>query len=307
MELGSTYIASRLFIVKPWKPFIEQELSTLKTVPIWVNLINIPYQFWTEKGLSLVASYLGTPLMLDAPTLEKKRLDFARVCVEIDIDCEFPTDFDIHMDRNMKVVIGVEYAWKPARCSHCGAFGHTLEKCEKKPRVFSTKQRAARPATSHQQPIPKATVGMATGSAEDSDEWLTITKGKAVSHMHVQRAPASKDLADVRHKARSHDKHGLHAGSSNEHPHPISSSELVVAPKGDIVLANRFDTFGEDAADEVMLDEDRGGRDEDILSSKGLQIRPAGAVSDSEIGGSVVTAHELSYIARGGNPKSNCL
>ena len=131
LELGSTYIASRLFIVNPWKPFIEQELSTLKTVPIWVNLFNIPYQFWTEKGLSLVASYLGTPLMLDVPTLEKKRLDFARVCVEIDIDCEFPTHFDIHVDRNMKVVIGVEYAWKPARCSHCGVFGHTLENCEK--------------------------------------------------------------------------------------------------------------------------------------------------------------------------------
>ena len=105
---------------------------------------------------------------------------------------------------------------------------------------------------------------MATGSAEDSDEWLTITKGNAVSQMHIQRASASMDLADVRHKARSQDKQGSHAGSSNENPHPNSSSELVVAPKGDIVLANRFDTFGEDAADEVMLDENRGGRDKDI-------------------------------------------
>ncbi|KAL9400933.1 hypothetical protein Peur_004782 [Populus x canadensis] len=53
-------------------------------VPVWVRLYNVPLEYWTIKGLSCVASAIGVPLHADHTTLLRKRLSYARVCVEID-------------------------------------------------------------------------------------------------------------------------------------------------------------------------------------------------------------------------------
>lgn len=39
-EIGCFHIASQLFLVRPWKLFIEVELEEMKIIPIWVILNN---------------------------------------------------------------------------------------------------------------------------------------------------------------------------------------------------------------------------------------------------------------------------
>ncbi|KAF5199887.1 hypothetical protein FRX31_010524 [Thalictrum thalictroides] len=36
LEMGSLHIASQLFILRPWKLFVEAEFNDLKTIPVWV-------------------------------------------------------------------------------------------------------------------------------------------------------------------------------------------------------------------------------------------------------------------------------
>ena len=55
----------------------------IQRVPVWVKLYNVPLEYWTVKGLSCVASAIGIPLHADLTTLLRKRLSYARVCVEI--------------------------------------------------------------------------------------------------------------------------------------------------------------------------------------------------------------------------------
>ena len=59
-------------------------------VPVWVKLRHFPVELWTNDGLSTVASGIGRPLYPDAITRACMRLDFARVCVMLDINAKLP-------------------------------------------------------------------------------------------------------------------------------------------------------------------------------------------------------------------------
>ncbi|KAL5729650.1 hypothetical protein ACHQM5_002572 [Ranunculus cassubicifolius] len=87
LEIGSFRIASHFFHVQPWRPFIEADLHELKSIPIWVILHKYPSDMWDDLGFSQVASAIGKPMYPDKLTERKARTEFARVCVEIDIDC----------------------------------------------------------------------------------------------------------------------------------------------------------------------------------------------------------------------------
>ncbi|XP_026459478.1 uncharacterized protein LOC113360153 [Papaver somniferum] len=53
---------------------------------------------------------------------------YARVCVEIAVDSDFPDHIDAMVGK-VPIQIPVKYSWKPPRCYHCGVFGHHQEKC----------------------------------------------------------------------------------------------------------------------------------------------------------------------------------
>lgn len=61
MEIGSVFISGRLFVIRPWHLFIEHSVQEMKTIPIWLNLYNIPTHLWNVKGISRIASVLGFP------------------------------------------------------------------------------------------------------------------------------------------------------------------------------------------------------------------------------------------------------
>ncbi|KAH6785942.1 hypothetical protein C2S51_038397 [Perilla frutescens var. frutescens] len=55
-----------------------------KQIRTWVNLVNLPMEFWNPKALGKVASCISKPIMTDSATYSKKRMDIARVLIEID-------------------------------------------------------------------------------------------------------------------------------------------------------------------------------------------------------------------------------
>lgn len=86
---------------------------------------------WTPRGLSVIASMLGTPLCLDKATDDGSRLSFARVCIEMQAASTFPTTVKVGV-RDVLFPIFVEYAWKPQRCSRYCIFGHLDSACSSK-------------------------------------------------------------------------------------------------------------------------------------------------------------------------------
>lgn len=105
---------------------------TLTSIPVWVNFLHLSLEFWSPKCLCYMASGVGKPLYADKVTEDQKRLGFARVLVEIDMNSDCPKEIEIQMSNGYFVIVGVVYPWLPLKCSVCKGFGHAAFACSKK-------------------------------------------------------------------------------------------------------------------------------------------------------------------------------
>jgi hypothetical protein len=101
----------------------------LARVLVWVRLYNVPLEYWTIKGLSCVASAIGVPLHADHTTLLRKRLNYARVCIEIDASKMLVKEYDLRCPNGLFITVSANYEWIPSKCSNCNVFGHTTSIC----------------------------------------------------------------------------------------------------------------------------------------------------------------------------------
>ncbi|GJR37288.1 RNA-directed DNA polymerase, eukaryota, reverse transcriptase zinc-binding domain protein [Tanacetum coccineum] len=107
-------------------------------------LINIPLEAWSVRGISALASRLGRHIKMDQVTADMcragtKRLGYARVMIEINVEDEFFDKIEINYVDDIKKVkstkwVKVEYTWKPDRCNHCKVFGHSMQNYDVKPK-----------------------------------------------------------------------------------------------------------------------------------------------------------------------------
>nr|GEU30345.1 hypothetical protein [Tanacetum cinerariifolium] len=114
-------------------------------VPVWVKLYNVPVLAYSVDGLSLIATQIGKPIMLDAFTSSMcveawGRISFARALIEIDARSVLKKKVIMAIPKevgngHIMEVICVEYEWKPPHCVECQSFGHNLNLCPKQVRV----------------------------------------------------------------------------------------------------------------------------------------------------------------------------
>ncbi|KAL2224631.1 UNVERIFIED_CONTAM: hypothetical protein Sindi_2930200 [Sesamum indicum] len=119
--------------LQKWEPGMAMKKLKHTQVPVWIKLHHLPVELWTTEGLSIVASGIGKPLYPDAITRACTRLDFARVCVMLDISSSLPkhivilTPDDDGGESPCKV--DVEYEWVPPKCTGCMSLGHSAKNC----------------------------------------------------------------------------------------------------------------------------------------------------------------------------------
>ncbi|XP_021996195.1 uncharacterized protein LOC110893393 [Helianthus annuus] len=143
LEGGPWLIRKVPLFLNVWSPKITLKKDCIKTVPIWVKLHNVPIAAYTDDGLSLLASKLGTPKRLDSYTADMcvdnwGRSSFARAMIEINADNDLKDHITVaipKMDEEGFILerVKVEYEWRPLRCSSCCLFGHDDHSCPNKP------------------------------------------------------------------------------------------------------------------------------------------------------------------------------
>ena len=130
LENGPWYFAGRPIILRIWKPGMEMLNVQITSVPIWVKFFNIPLEYWTVTSLGYIASVVGIPMHLDNLTENHSRLSFARICIEVDVNCTFPKSALLDLGNGKYSTIRIEYPWVPQNCAHCKIFGHSQVKCK---------------------------------------------------------------------------------------------------------------------------------------------------------------------------------
>lgn len=73
-EVGAWHFGNRLMVLQEWHPDLEFEKESLSKLPLWIQLYNVPLQYWSEEGLSYIASGIGKPLYADEMTESARRI-----------------------------------------------------------------------------------------------------------------------------------------------------------------------------------------------------------------------------------------
>ncbi|XP_022040610.1 uncharacterized protein LOC110943164 [Helianthus annuus] len=141
LEGGPWLIRKVPLFLNVWSPSVNLRKECIKSVPVWVKLHNVPIAIYTDGGLSLLASKLGTPKRLDGYTADMcvdnwGRSSFARALIEISADNDLKDYITVaipKLDKDGYITekVKVEYEWKPQRCSVCCVFGHSDQSCPK--------------------------------------------------------------------------------------------------------------------------------------------------------------------------------
>ncbi|GJT75560.1 RNA-directed DNA polymerase, eukaryota, reverse transcriptase zinc-binding domain protein [Tanacetum coccineum] len=107
LESGPWMVNNKPLFIQRWNTNVIMDKKEPKTLPLWVKLYSVPIEAWTVNGISVIASSLGKPLIMDKTT--------TRMCNE----------------GGLSKFVEVEYSWKPPVCSICKVFGHQDNKCGK--------------------------------------------------------------------------------------------------------------------------------------------------------------------------------
>ncbi|KAM0049754.1 hypothetical protein Hdeb2414_s0008g00289651 [Helianthus debilis subsp. tardiflorus] len=147
LEDGPWMIRNVPIILKQWSASTKLEKEELKSIPVWVKMHDVPLAAFTEDGLSLLASKIGFPKMLDSYTATMcteswGRSSYARALIEVQAGADLKKSVNVAIpslegDGHSVAEVRIEYDWEPLRCSSCCVFGHEDSSCPKNPQVSS--------------------------------------------------------------------------------------------------------------------------------------------------------------------------
>ncbi|GAV91182.1 DUF4283 domain-containing protein [Cephalotus follicularis] len=129
LENGPWDVRGVHLAVRLWEREMPPLQCSFTKVPIWVKLMNILMEYWTLAGLSQMASVLGNPFHMDAATESKRKINFARICVEMSASSKFLINIRTKRNSGAFMDVKVEYCWKPVVCEQCKVFDHSTCLC----------------------------------------------------------------------------------------------------------------------------------------------------------------------------------
>ncbi|GKD19336.1 RNA-directed DNA polymerase, eukaryota, reverse transcriptase zinc-binding domain protein [Tanacetum coccineum] len=141
LENGPWFIRNDPLILKKWNPDVNILKKEVGNVLVLVKLHGVPMMAFSEDELSVIATKLGTPLMLDSYTCNMcmqswGRSSYARAMIEFQAGIKLKYTIMVVVPKLVgegfyMCTILVDYEWKPPRCSSCKVFGHVLDECPK--------------------------------------------------------------------------------------------------------------------------------------------------------------------------------
>ncbi|CAD5335072.1 unnamed protein product [Arabidopsis thaliana] len=126
-------IEGQTMFVAKWVPGVVPSKPELSSAPIWLELRNVPLQFFHEEGLERIVSLVGHPKCLHSSTASKTSLEVAKVLTIIDPRKPLPEAVNVQFDSGEVCRILVSSPWLPPVCLHCKEIGHSLRHCKAAP------------------------------------------------------------------------------------------------------------------------------------------------------------------------------
>ncbi|KAL0283807.1 UNVERIFIED_CONTAM: hypothetical protein Sradi_7216700 [Sesamum radiatum] len=65
IEAGPWLFQGQPVVLQAWEQGMSLRRQKHTQVPVWIRIRHLPMEYWTEEGLSAVASGIGIPLYTD--------------------------------------------------------------------------------------------------------------------------------------------------------------------------------------------------------------------------------------------------
>ncbi|KAL0286351.1 UNVERIFIED_CONTAM: hypothetical protein Sradi_7151800 [Sesamum radiatum] len=118
IEEGPWLFQGQPVVLQPWEWGMSLRQQRHTQIPVWFRFRHLPMEYWTEDGISSVASRIGTPLYSDKIMKNCLRLDFARVCIMHDYNSKLPKHLVVISPilaggKELPIKVDIEYEWLP--------------------------------------------------------------------------------------------------------------------------------------------------------------------------------------------------
>lgn len=107
LESGPWHVEKQYLVLRKWSIDFSYGQLNLHKLPLWLKLWNIPLSYYHREGISYVASGVGRPLYMDKATARCSRLDYAKVCVEVDASKEIPERIKMRIGADLLLKLGL--------------------------------------------------------------------------------------------------------------------------------------------------------------------------------------------------------
>ncbi|KAL2933902.1 Rho-related protein racH [Bienertia sinuspersici] len=77
-------------IIKKWDPDMELHKESVKTIPILTRFPKLELKYWGSKCMHKLSDSIGATLKINQVTLNKERLAYARLLVEVGLNRDLP-------------------------------------------------------------------------------------------------------------------------------------------------------------------------------------------------------------------------
>ncbi|KAI9125684.1 hypothetical protein K1719_003102 [Acacia pycnantha] len=125
---GPWMIDDHYLLVQRWRPnFNPRKADGQKKVAVWVRIPDLPMEFCTVEALGMIGNMIGRIIKIDRSTSIYDKGEFARICVEVDLQKPLLPAFTVFGEHKQLVYEGLHLV-----CFKCGLYGHAQESCGQK-------------------------------------------------------------------------------------------------------------------------------------------------------------------------------
>ncbi|KFK34949.1 hypothetical protein AALP_AA5G215000 [Arabis alpina] len=130
-------IEGQTMFVAKWEPSVVPIKSELTSAPVWLELRQVPFQFFNDDGLERIASMVGHPKFLHPSTTNKTNLEVAKVLTLIGPRKPLPEAVNVKFESGQITRVLVSSPWMPPVCDFCNDVCYNLRRCKKAPPMCS--------------------------------------------------------------------------------------------------------------------------------------------------------------------------
>ncbi|KAI9120037.1 hypothetical protein K1719_009006 [Acacia pycnantha] len=123
---GPWMIDDHYLIVQRWRPnFNPRNADCQRKVAVWVRIPDLPMEFCTVESLGMIGNMIGKIIKIDRSTSIYDKGEFARICVEVDLQKPLLPAFTVFGEDKQLVYEGLHLV-----CFLCGRYGHAKATCD---------------------------------------------------------------------------------------------------------------------------------------------------------------------------------